>query len=465
MKYTCVITALLLITSSLNAQTFVDATAKSKLTGMAGGSAAWIDFNQDGHEDLNVSNQVWINNGDSTFSQLTDCGLTGSTVWADINNDGYPDAMCWTGTGHLFLNQQGTSLTNISDKLPDLPTMVSLAATMGDFNGDGLVDLYVGGYEGPGYLTDVMYFNQGANTFKEVWRTKGTTMPARGITTADYDEDGDLDIYVSNYRLVPNTLWNNDGQGNFTPVEKAAKVDGDGGLGAWGHTIGSSWGDLDNDGHLDLFVGNFSHPPAYQDRAKFLRNLGKDGGYIFDDRTATAGLAWQESFASPTLGDYDNDGWLDLYFTTVYGGDHCVLYKNAADFHFKDVTETSGIKADTTYQAAWGDYDNDGDLDLVTNGLLYENKNPRKNFVLVKLVGTGLIDRMALGTQVRITLGDRVQTRQVCSSTGQGNQNSSILHFGLGDYTGPLKAEVSWLGGKRTVTTLKLNRLNIIHPQ
>ena len=465
MKYTRVITALLLIASSLNAQTFVDATAKSKLTNMSGGSAAWIDFNQDGHEDLNVSNQIWINNGDSTFSQLTDCGLTGSAVWADINNDGYPDAMCWTGNGHLFLNQQGTSLTNISDKLPDLPTMVSLAATMGDFNGDGLVDLYVGGYEGPGYLTDVMYFNQGANTFKEVWRTKGTTMPARGITTADYDEDGDLDIYVSNYRLVPNTLWNNDGQGNFTPVEKAAKVDGDGGLGAWGHTIGSSWGDLDNDGHLDLFVGNFSHPPAYQDRAKFLRNLGKDGGYIFDDRTATAGLAWQESFASPTLGDYDNDGWLDLYFTTVYGGDHCVLYKNATDFHFKDVTETSGIKADTTYQAAWGDYDNDGDLDLVTNGLLYENKSPRKNFVQVKLVGTGLIDRMALGTQVRITLGDRVQTRQVCSSTGQGNQNSSILHYGLGDYTGPLKTEVLWLGGKRTVTTLKLNRLNTIHPQ
>ena len=242
-------------------------------------------------------------------------------------------------------------------------------------------------------------------------------------------------------------------------------MDGDGGLGAWGHTIGSSWGDLDNDGHLDLFVGNFSHPPAYQDRAKFLKNMGKEGGYIFSDRTANAGLAWQESFASPTLGDYDNDGLLDLYFTTVYGGDHCVLYKNSTDFHFKDVTGTSGITADTTYQAAWGDYDNDGDLDLVTNGRLYQNNSPKKNFVQVKLVGSGLIDRMALGTQVRITLNGQVQTRQVCSSTGQGNQNSSILHFGLGDYTGLLKAEISWLGGKRTVMTLKLNRRNTIHPQ
>ena len=245
MKLTLVISMLVLTASSLGAQTFINATVQSKLTGMAGGSAAWIDFNQDGHEDLNVANQLWINNGDSTFKKLADTGLAGSAVWADINNDGYPDAMCWTGKGHLFLNQQGTALVNISDNLPDLPTTVSLAATMGDFNGDGLVDLYVGGYEGPGYLTDVIYFNQGKSIFKEVWRTKGTTMPARGITTADYDEDGDLDIYVSNYRLVPNTLWNNDGQGKFTQVEKTAKVDGDGGLGAWGHTIGSSWGDLD----------------------------------------------------------------------------------------------------------------------------------------------------------------------------------------------------------------------------
>ena len=295
MKYSIVTAILVCLTSCLDAQTFVDATTKSKLTGMAGGSAAWIDFNQDGYEDLNVSNQIWINNRNGTFTQLANTGLAGAAVWADINNDGYPDAMCWAGKGYLFLNQKGTSLTNISDKLPDLPTKVSLAASMGDFNGDGLVDLYVGGYEGPGYLTDVMYFNTAENNFKEVWRTKGTTMPSRGITTADYDEDGDLD--------------------------------------------------------------------------------------------------------------------------------------------------------------------------LVTKGRLYENRSLRKNFVQVKLVGTGLIDGMAVGSQVRSSLEDHVQTRQVCSSTGQGNQNSPILHFSLGDYKGPLKAEIAWLGGKRTVKTLELNRLNTIRPE
>ena len=339
---------------------------------------------------------------------------------------------------------------------------MSLGATLGDFNGDTFLDIYVGGYESPAYQLDAMYFSNGDTTFKEVWRTKGTTMPARGITTADYDEDGDLDIYVSNYRLVPNTLWQNDGQGVFAQVEKTAKVDGDGGLGAWGHTIGSSWGDFDNDGHLDLFVGNFSHPPAYQDRPKFLKNLGKDGEWAFQDLSADAGLGWQESFASPALADFDNDGKLDLYFTTVYGGDHCVLYKNNGGFKFSNVTAESGISADTTYQAAWGDFDNDGDLDLATKGRLYQNQSASKNYVKVSLAGNNSTDKMAIGSQVRINVNETTLTRQVCSSTGQGNQNSPVLHFGLGDHDADVKATVFWIGGGSQEVTLKVNANNTV---
>ena len=448
--------------SSAISQTFVVVNEQAELDGMADGTAAWVDINQDGHIDLNAGNQIWLNDGDGTFSQMPDTSIASSAVWGDINNDGYPDAVCWAGPGYMYLNEAGKSLKDISDKLPDFPTKVSLGATLGDFNGDTYLDIYVGGYESPAYQLDAMYFGNGDMTFKEVWRTKGTTMPARGITTADYDEDGDLDIYVSNYRLVANTLWQNDGKGVFAQVEKAAKVDGDGGLGAWGHTIGSSWGDFDNDGHLDLFVGNFSHPPAYQDRPKFLKNLGKAGEWVFQDLSAEAGLAWQESFASPALADFDNDGKLDLYFTTVYGGDHCVLYKNNGGFKFSNVTSESGISADTTYQAAWGDFDNDGDLDLATKGRLYQNQSASRNYVKVKLVGNDVTDKMAIGSQVRIKIGEEILTRQVCSSTGQGNQNSTVLHFGLGDHDSDVEATVFWIGGGSQEVTLKVNTSNTV---
>lgn len=287
-------------------------------------------------------------------------------------------------------------------------------------------------------------------------------MPARGITTADYDEDGDLDIYVSNYRLVANTLWQNDGKGVFAQVERAKKVDGDGDLGAWGHTIGSSFGDFDNDGHLDLFVGNFSHPPAYQDRPKFLKNLGPDKAFSFQDLTGQAGLAWQESFASPTLGDYDNDGLLDVYFTTVYPGDHCVLYRNVGGFKFKDVTSESGISADLTYQAAWADVDNDGDLDLTTRGRLYQNNSPRQNFLKLKLTGSRELGTNAVGAVARLTIGNQTLTRQITTSTGQGNANSQVLHFGLGTHDSNVNIEIAWPGNFKQTIEVSPNKLHVI---
>src|SRR5207253_6292700 len=129
----------------------------------------------------------------------------------------------------------------------------------------------VGGYEAnEGYQPHAIYRNQGDGTFVEAWKTKERCQPASGVTAADFDEDGHLDIFVSNYRLEPNLLWLNDGKGKFKDVAKAYGAAGNMKEGAYGHTIGSAWGDLDNDGHLDLFVGNFSHPAEYQDRSQVL---------------------------------------------------------------------------------------------------------------------------------------------------------------------------------------------------
>ncbi len=438
------------------------------LDGLAAGSVAWVDFDNDGWVDL-YTGRLWKNNEGKKFTLVEAPQLAGSGVWADIDNDGDADFFHWGGLGRLVLNQGEKGFEDISDKLPDLPTKVSLGASLGDYDGDGFVDIYVGGYEGPGYLTDVMYFNNGDTSFREAWRTQGTTMPARGITSADYDEDGDLDIYVSNYRLVANSLWQNDGQGTFTDVGGPSGTAGDGGLGAWGHTIGSSWGDMDNDGRIDLFVGNFSHKPDYQDRPKFLKNLGSAGGFKFQDLTASAGLAWQESFASPALGDYDNDGDLDLFFTTVYAvgsfgiRNYPVLYRNEGGWRFVNVTADAGVPSlGPTYQAGWADFDNDGDLDLVSGGQLMRNNEVRHRWARVRLEGGQGIDRWAVGSQVRITIGEKVVTSQVEAGTGQVKQNDRTLNFGLGKHEGPIKLQVHWIDGERQEVDTEPGKLVVI---
>ncbi|MFP6649055.1 MAG: CRTAC1 family protein [Pirellulaceae bacterium] len=438
------------------------------LEGLAGGSVAWVDFDGDGWVDL-YTGRLWKNNEGKKFTLVEAPQLSGPGAWADIDNDGDADFFHWGGVGKLVLNQGEKGFEDISDHLPDLPTKVSLGASLGDFNGDGFVDIYVGGYEGPGYLTDVMYFNNGDTTFREVWRTKGTTMPARGITSADYDEDGDLDIYVSNYRLVGNSLWQNDGEGTFTDVGGPSGTAGDGGLGAWGHTIGSAWGDMDNDGRIDLFVGNFSHKPDYQDRPKFLRNLGSEGGFKFQDMSGNAGLAWQESFASPALGDYDNDGDLDLFFTTVYAvgsfsiRNFPVLYRNEGGWKFVNVTAETGVHGlPPTYQAGWADFDNDGDLDLVSGGQLIRNNQKGHHWIKVRLEGGDGIDRWAVGSQLRIALEKKVLTSHVEAGTGQGNQNDRTLHFGLADHQGPLKLQVHWIDGEEQQVDAEPGKLVVI---
>ena len=274
--------------------TFEDVTDEAGMAGLSGAVAAWGDSDNDGWVDLYVGGQLWKNE-QGRFVLMADAGLEGPGIWADIDNDGWLDLFCWTGRGRLFRNVDGESFADLSAEFPEVPMSVSLGACWGDFDGDGLVDLYLGGYETPGYETDAIYRNRGGGTFEQVWQTTGKLQPARGITAADFDEDGDLDVYVSNYRLEPNLLWRNDGSGEFVDVSHDFGTAGDGDLGAWGHTIGSAWGDFDNDGHFDLFVGNFSHPPAYQDRAKFLRNLGPDGAFHFEDlsgdaRSALAGI-------------------------------------------------------------------------------------------------------------------------------------------------------------------------------
>jgi hypothetical protein len=446
------------MTTSLSAEPFEDATDKVGLNGLPDMQVAFGDYNNDGWVDIYTGGRLWRNDqGTYTFIRNHDMpSMEG--LWADYDNDGLLDLFMWPNT--LFRNVDGKSFEDRSDKMPAAPMKSSICACVGDFDADGFVDVYVGGWEKPGYQPDAIYRNKGDGSFELHWKEEKNHRPARGITAADFDEDGDLDIYVSNYRLAQNLLWLNDGKATFTEVAVERNVGGIyGKLQAWGHSIGSAIGDLDNDGLFDIFIGNFSHPAAYQDRPQFMRNMGPDHGYKFEDMSKTAALHWQESYGSPTLGDYDNDGDLDLFFTTVYGGDRSVLYRNDGNWHFTDVTKEMGINAINTCQSSWADFDNDGDLDLTTGGKLYRNPGtPGNHWLKVRLFGGGKVNRAAIGAVVRIELPNMKLIRQVEGATGHGSQNDLTLHFGLGLHDQDVQLNIQWTDGTTQQVTASVDQ-------
>jgi hypothetical protein len=443
--------------------TFVD---RTKELGVEPGNeaACWADIDNDGWVDLCTSSGIWKNNQGQGFAKIA--GGVGPVLAADIDNDGFVDLFAWAHL-KLYRNDGGKGFTQFA--LPELPTCYPRGACFGDFNGDGFVDIYVAGYEnweaGITY-PQLILTNREGKAFELTWSE--TRYRARGVSASDFDQDGDLDIYVSNYRLQPNVLWQNDGKGAFVDVaDKYNAVGTSPGFGG-GHTIGSSWGDFNNDGLIDLFVGNFAHRDSRGDQPKsrFLRNRGPEEGYTFED-LGTCGVFYQESYASPATADYDNDGDLDLFFTSVYGvasfgvPNYPVLFRNDGQFVFTDATASAQLaKLEPTYQNAWADIDNDGDLDVISAGRLYVNQGNDHRWLKVRLFGDGnVVNRSAIGAQVRIKVNDAVLTRQVEAGTGENNQNELTLHFGLAQYAERVTLEVQWPNGvKHTVRNVKTNR-------
>jgi len=437
------------------APAFVDVSAAVGLT-LANEHACWVDVDRDGWTDLIAGGVVWRNDRGRRFERVAD-GV-GNVVAADYDNDGFPDLFSWSAQ-KLFRNEGGKKFTSAA--LPALPATVSRGASWGNFDADGLVDLFVGGYEDwEKNLTypNFVLMNRGAKGFELTW--SDATHRSRGVTAGDFDRDGALDVYVSNYRLQPNELWRNDGKGRFQNVAAERNAVATSAGFAGGHSIGAAWADFDSDGELDLFAGNFAHVDSRGDQPKsrFLRNLGPSGGFKFEDR-GPGGVWYQESYASPAAGDFDNDGKPDLFFTTVYGTasfgrpNHPVLYRNGGSFAFVDVTAGSGLqKLPPTYQAAFADFRNDGRLALCSAGKLFANEGKPGRWLGVRLEGDGKrVNRSAIGTQVRIAVNGTTLTRHVEAGTGEGNQNDLRLHFGLGDHRGRVALEIIWPGGKRQI--------------
>ena len=414
-------------------------------------AACWVDLDNDGWTDLVASGAVWHNNSGRSFTKI---GEMGTVVAADYDNDGFVDLFSWTQL-KLFHNEGGHGFREVP--LPALPTL-SRGACWGDWNNDGFVDLYIGGYEDwnkdltyPGFLL----LNQGGGSFVATY--VDATHRSRGVAACDFMRTGHASVYVSNYRLQPNRLMIGDGTGSLrdraTDFNAEATSPGFEG----GHSIGACWGDFDNDGWMDLLAGNFAHRDKRGDQPKsrFLRNMGPADGCHFEDM-GTCGIYYQESYATPAAGDYDNDGRLDFVLTTVYGtasfgvSNYPVLFHNEGGFLFSDTTSAAGLaKLPPTYQAAWADYNHDGRLDLACGGRIFANQGPAAHWLEVRLKGDATqVNRSAIGAQVRVKVNGQTLTRQVEAGTGEGNQNDLTLHFGLGGCNGPLTLEVLWPGGR-----------------
>lgn len=296
-----------------------------------------------------------------------------------------------TPKNELYRNEGNWKFTNVTDRAGVGDTGFGLGVTVGDYDNDGHLDLYVNNY-GP----NVLYRNKGDGTFEDVTQKAGVAAGHKVGASAhflDMDKDGDLDLFVASYLHftyenhlmrssrgipkyagpmdfppMPNDLFRNNGDGTFTDVGVESGIADHKG---WG--MGGVCADIDNDGDTDVYIANDVY-------ANFL--FLNDGTGKFEETGLLAGLAYDvqgddQGSMGIDCGDYNNDGWLD-FFQTSYAEEMTILYKNLGDGIFEDVSRTTGAGSGTLAHVTWGtgfaDFDNDGDRDIfVACGHLQDN--------------------------------------------------------------------------------------------
>ncbi len=350
----------------------------------------------------------------------------------------------------------------------------STAAGFGDADGDGWLDLYYGNwleqYPNDPACPDHFLYGNGDGTFEEALVEAGmeiNPLSVYGVTWTDYNNDGWPDIYVANYHLYPNQLWQNQGDGTFVDVADevgAANDDIDGPYLVMngGHSYGGDLGDIDNDGDMDMFVCNLAHPRTmpWSDPSMFLVNSGEPD-YQFDNLLVEYGFIYDEGDVNAEFADFDNDMDVDIAIATLYGGHYSKLYRNDGEAGFTDVTYETGTAVHDAVSVVWSDVDSDGDMDLVVadrSGVpyvqLFVNRVGQDNHWLeLDLVGSAT-NRDAAGARATVTAGGVTQMRDVQMGGGHSNtQHSHVLHFGLGDNTTIDEVTVHWVGGDTEVIT------------
>lgn len=459
-----------------------EATNITDLTTTASGSrsANFVDINGDGWDDIFISNgpsggqnnMLYLNNGDNTFTTVVndDIVMDGSssdgTSFADVDNDGDLDAFVVTwasgtaGKNFFYRNNGNGTFTNEPDTpLTNLYTFSEMA-TWVDINNDQFLDLYF--TNSLGAAANRYFENQTDGTFSAVTNLPITSevLGTRSVDWIDYDNDGDCDLFLTNENNTKNSLFRNDGPNNFTQIIDLAIVQDMKSSG------GSSWGDIDNDGDFDLFVANWQN----QNNQLFINN----GGAFTEQTSSVIATGGGHSFGS-SFADIDNDGDLDLFVCNAFLASQTnnFVYINDGTGNFtQDTSSVLATQNGWTFGCAFGDYNNDGWLDLVLantlnesqNNSLFKNTGTGNNWVKFNCTGTNS-NTSAVGTKIRLKAtinGNTIwQTRKITASSGYNSQNSYAVHFGLGNANIIDELEITWPIG--TVETFNNISINTIH--
>ncbi len=480
---------------------------------------ALVDIDGDGWDDavmhslfpnpmagIPYENLVFRNRHDGTFEDVSDAsGLravqAGFFVFGDVDNDGDED--CFAGldidlagqTNVLLLNDgQGHFAPRAGSGVEGIKYTAN--AVFGDFDNDGKVDLFLGNGQTSFAAKSSLLLGNGDGTFRDVSQGQlpgAPAQPVNGLVACDYDDDGDLDVFVSTYGVSIkngwNHLWENDGQGHFVNVAQdrgfhalatgnyynaqtgkgrnPENVTPDKIVGSNG--FGIDCADITGDGLPDVWLATISHADGsdnsrlWSDPSQLLVNKGKDAGFAFENQFLDRGLPFNEGDIDAAIVDYDNDGRADLAltrtdkyesaFSNIEQKGYFGLFRQGADGQFQSVGLVSGIN-DTSAGAtrgkagqnlAWGDIDHDGDADLlfgardISGGranMMFENTLGQKNtWLALQVRGDGKkVHGDAFGTKVTVRIGDHVVVREKKSSRGTYDSiDGSTLLFGLGD--------------------------------
>jgi len=443
-----------------------------------------------------LSNKLYRNNHDGTFRDVTDqAGVTGivrgkktyglGCAVGDFDNDGNTDLLVTNyGRCILYRNNGDGTFSDVTERAGVTASGFWVSAAFGDYDNDGHLDLFLGNYvtyplgsdpwcganKVRSYCTPHVfptslsrfYRNNGDGTFTDVTEKVGMTARGKtlGVVCADYNADGWVDLYVAN-DTVRNFLYENKGNGKF--VERGTEAGcAFGEQGEAQASMGVDWQDYDGDLRPDIITTNFWLEPN-----ELYRNLGNG---FFADVTMSSGVGPP---SLPLLGwgcslfDYDNDGWRDLFIHNGHTLDNAeavgqgdtlqpdLLFWNNGRGKFTDVSKRSGAWFSTRHLgrgAAFGDVDNDGDVDIL---LAHNNEPPallrndggnRHHWIMIKAIGTRT-HRSAIGTKIYVTAGGRKQVGEVRSAYSYASANDLRVHFGLGKSRVVDEVQVRWLSG------------------